>query len=189
MARQFITRNTQVAAVSETRNDNLDRYLTLVVGDEIFGLSILTVREIDEYCELTPIPMMPEFIRGALNLRGQVVPVIDLAQRLGREQTVTKKRTCIVIVELTRSGEAYMEVGLMVDAVSQVINIAPDDIKPAPSFGGALHTDFIHGVGKNDEQFVILLNIDRVLSLDDVALLDQARELGGDDGGNAEVAG
>ncbi len=169
MARQFITRNTRGMVVKEnTRNDNLDRYLTLVVGGETFGLSILKVREINEYCELTPIPMMPEFICGALNLRGQVVPVIDLSLRLGWGRTDVQKRTCVVIAEIASNEYATMEVGLMVDAVSHVFQFSPEAINPAPSFDGAINTDFIEGVGMSGGDFVILLNIDRLLTLSDL---------------------
>ena len=176
MSRQLITRNLQAKEVSHERDNNQDRYLSLVVGEEIFGVSILRVKEIIEHCELTSIPRMPAFICGALNLRGQVVPVIDLSLRLGKERTQIDRRTCIVVVELASGTAEEMEIGLMVDAVSQVTTIEPEDILPAPSLGESISTDFIHGMGRDGENFIILLKIDRVLSMSDVALLGEVQK-------------
>ncbi len=176
MARQLITLNMQSKETVEV-NDNQDRYLSLAAGNEQFGINILKVKEIIEYCELTPIPRMPAFICGALNLRGHVVPVIDLALRLDMAQTEVVQRTCIVIVELTSGVEEEVEVGLLIDAVHQVIDIDQQDIRPAPSFDGAINTDYIHGMGKIGENFIILLNIENMLSLHDLPLLDEFVEL------------
>jgi purine-binding chemotaxis protein CheW len=176
MARQLITRNIKAKEVMEGRDDNLDRYLSLVLGAETYGLSILKMKEINEYSELTPIPTMPDFIRGALNLRGQAVPVIDLAARLNKGEVEINHRTCIVIVELTFAGQPGMDVGLMVDGVSKVVHIRPEEINPAPTFGGNIQADFIQGMGKMDDRFLILLDIDAVLSLDDIGLLGQMNE-------------
>ncbi len=175
MARQLITLNVQNKEAVEI-NDNQDRYLSLAAGHEQFGINILRVKEIFEYCELTPIPRMPAFICGALNLRGQVVPVVDLSLRLGKEATVVAQRSCIVIVELTGGKFEEMEVGLLIDAVHQVIDIDQQDIRPAPSFDGAINTDFIHGMGKVEDNFIILLDIDQVLSMSDVTLLGELSE-------------
>ncbi len=171
MARQLITSKETIEI-----NDNQDRYLSLASGNEVFGINILQVKEINEYCDLTPIPRMPAFIRGALNLRGQVVPVLDLSHRLDKEPTEVSSRSCIVIVELASDRAEEMEVGLLIDAVHQVIDIDQQDILPAPSFDGAVNTDFIHGMGKVDDSFIILLDIERVLSLKDIAMLSETQQ-------------
>ncbi len=175
MARQLITLNIRSKEAIES-NDDQDRYLSLAAGNEEFGINILRVKEIIEYCELTPIPRMPAFICGALNLRGQVVPVVDLALRLDKTPTQVAQRTCIVIVELAAGKSEEMEVGLLIDAVHQVIDIGQEDIRPAPSFDGAINTDFMYGMGKVGDNFIILLDIDRVLSLHDVVLLGELAE-------------
>ena len=120
--------------------------------------------------------MMPEFMRGVINLRGRVVPVIDLAVRFGRSRSQVTARSCIVIVEAQQNGEQH-DLGVVVDAVSAVADIADADIEPAPSFGAKLRSDFITGMGKLNEKFVILLDVSRVLSLDELSTLgDIAQE-------------
>ncbi|MDT3735838.1 MAG: chemotaxis protein CheW [Denitratisoma sp.] len=148
------------------------QYLTFVLGGEMFAIGILCVKEIIEYGDLTVVPMMPECIRGVINLRGAVVPVVDLACRFGRRSTDLTRRTCIVIVEVEGEGERQ-DIGVIVDAVSEVLEIQSSQIEPAPAFGARIRTDFIHGMGKLDGKFVIILNVNKVLSLDDLALLGQ----------------
>ena len=150
--------------------DAPQQYLTFLLGGEMFAVGILNVKEIIEYGNLTEIPMMPPFIRGVINLRGSVVPVIDLSARFGHAQSQVGKRTCIVIVEVTENDLRH-DIGIMVDAVSEVLEIPSSEIEPPPSFGARIRADFIHGMGKVAGKFVILLNIDRVLSTDDIALL------------------
>lgn len=152
------------------------QYLTFVLGGEMFAIGILCVKEIIEYGDLTVVPMMPECIRGVINLRGAVVPVVDLACRFGRRSTDLTRRTCIVIVEVEGEGEGEGErqdIGVIVDAVSEVLEIRGEQIEPTPAFGARIRTDFIHGMGKVDGKFVIILNVNKVLSLDDLALLGQ----------------
>jgi purine-binding chemotaxis protein CheW len=146
------------------------QYLTFSVGGELFGLGILAVKEIIEYQRLTEVPMMPEAIRGVINLRGSVVPVMDLTARFGRPRAELTKRTCIVIAEAELVGERQV-VGVMVDAVSQVLDISAQDIEPAPSFGTKIRSDFIQGIGKVEGEFVVLLNIDRVLTIEEAGAL------------------
>ncbi|MDH5728431.1 MAG: chemotaxis protein CheW [Gammaproteobacteria bacterium] len=153
-------------------DNDLHKFLSFRMGDENFGIGILAIREIIEYGGMTPVPMMPDFIKGAINLRGHVVSVMDLAVRLGRKAQQVGKRTCIVIVEVEVQG-VKMEVGLMVEAVNEVLDIAPHEIDPAPSFGGTVRTDFLHGMGKIGDEFLILLDINNVLTLKDVELLDE----------------
>jgi purine-binding chemotaxis protein CheW len=146
------------------------QYLTFMVGSELLAMGISTVKEIIEYNSLTVVPLMPECIRGVLNLRGAVVPVMDLSARFGRKPTEITKRTCIVIVEIAGDG-TRQDVGVMVDSVNQVLDIPASEIEPPPAFGAKLRTDFIHGLGKVSGNFVILLDIDHVLSIDEIAEL------------------
>jgi len=141
-----------------------EQYLTFTVGKELVGLGILAVKEIIEYQGLTVVPMMPASIRGVINLRGAVVPVMDLSVRLGKAAADVSKRTCIVIVETELDGEAQV-IGALVDAVNQVLEIPASEIEPAPSFGTKIRHDFIRGIGKVNGKFVVLLDAEHVLSL------------------------
>jgi purine-binding chemotaxis protein CheW len=152
------------------------QYLTFMLAGESFGIGIMAVKEIIEFSGITEVPMMPDSIRGVINLRGAVVPVMDLAARFGRQRAAAGKRTCIVIVELEKDGERQLT-GVVVDAVSAVLDIPAADIEPAPSFGTRIRGDFIAGMGKVNGKFVILLNVDQVLALDglpDLAPADAA---------------
>jgi len=149
------------------------QYLTFALGGEMFAVGILNVKEIIEYGNLTEIPMMPAFIRGVINLRGAVVPVIDLAARFGGHASAVGRRTCIVIVEV-QDDDARHDIGIMVDAVSEVLDIPDSEIEPPPSFGARIRADFIFGMGKVQGKFVIILNINRVLSVEEIARLTGA---------------
>ena len=155
--------------------DAPQQYLTFLLGGEMFAVAILNVKEIIEFGTLTEIPMMPPFIRGVINLRGAVVPVIDLSCRFGGKATEVARRTCIVIVELEQDGTRH-DIGVMVDAVSEVLEIAAADIEPAPAFGARIRTDFISGMGKVGGKFVIILDVVRVLSIEEIALLSQVAD-------------
>lgn len=155
--------------------DAPQQYLTFLLGGEMFAVAILNVKEIIEFGTLTEIPMMPPFIRGVINLRGAVVPVIDLSCRFGGKATEVARRTCIVIVELKQDG-THHDIGVMVDAVSEVLEIAAADIEPAPAFGARIRTDFISGMGKVGGKFVIILDVVRVLSIEEIALLSQVAD-------------
>ncbi len=146
------------------------QYLTFLLGGEMYAVETLSVKEIIEYGKVTAVPMMPASIRGVINLRGAVVPVIDLKARFGGSTTQISRRTCIVIIELTGDEETHV-VGIVVDAVSEVLEIPAGDIEPPPSFGARIRTDFISGMGKVAGKFVILLDIGRVLSADELASL------------------
>ena len=169
---QVIQRKGQVvrAAIEEVAPE---QYLTFTLHGEMFAVGILNVKEIIEYGNLTEIPMMPSFIRGVINLRGAVVPVIDLSCRFGNNTTEVSKRTCIVIVEV-QEGDFKHDIGIMVDAVSEVIEISAKEIEPPPSFGAKIRADFILGMGKVAGKFVIILNIMKVLSTEEIALLSGA---------------
>ncbi|HJV80263.1 chemotaxis protein CheW [Noviherbaspirillum sp.] len=149
------------------------QYLTFMLGGEAFAIGILAVKEIIEYGGLTEVPMMPECIRGVINLRGAVVPVMDLSARFGKAVTAVTKRTCIVIVEVD-NGDAQQVVGVVVDAVNAVQDIAASEIEAPPSFGAKIRTDFIEGMGKVNGKFVILLNINQIVSLDELDALAEA---------------
>ncbi|GAB1458925.1 chemotaxis protein CheW [Thauera sp.] len=146
------------------------QYLTFSLGGEVFALGILNVKEIIEFGNVTEIPMMPAFIRGVINLRGAVVPVIDLSARFGGPASTVSRRTCIVIVELGE-GEERQDLGVIVDAVNEVLEIPRSEIEPPPTFGAKIRADFIQGMGKVDGRFVIILNVDRVLSPQEITML------------------
>jgi len=148
------------------------QYLTFLLADEMFAVGIQRVREIIEYGNVTTVPMMPRFVRGVINLRGSVVPVIDLSARFGRGVSDIHRRTCVVIVEIEHEG-AQQELGVVVDAVSEVLDIPQSEIEPAPAFGARIRADFISGMGKVGGRFVILLNVDRVLAVEEMATLSE----------------
>ena len=146
------------------------QYLTFLLGGEMFSIGILNIKEIIEYGSLTTVPMMPDFIRGVINLRGAVVPVIDLSARFGHAQSSITRRSCIVIIEVETNGEKH-DVGVVVDSVSEVLEIPASEIEPAPTFGAKVRADFIAGMGKVNNKFVIILDVDRVLSIDEMAVI------------------
>lgn len=149
---------------------DVEQYLTFQLGGETFAIGILSIKEILEYVQLTHVPLMPSFIRGVMNLRGAVVPVIDLSTRFGRAHTNILHRTCIVIVEITVEDHQQY-IGILVDAVHEVLAISASDIEPPPQFGSKIRADFIAGMAKMANRFVILLHVDKVLSVDEMALL------------------
>ena len=146
------------------------QYLTFTLGEEIFAVGTRNVREIIEYGHLTSVPLMPPSILGVINLRGGVVPIMDLRQRFGQGATQVSRRSCIVILEVQRDGIDQV-IGIVVEAVNAVLEIPPQDIEPPPSFGNHIPTDFLIGMGKVDTRLVVLIDIGRVLSLDDLRLL------------------
>ena len=151
------------------------QYLTFTLGEEVFAMDIRTVREIIQYGPMTTVPLMPGFVRGVINLRGAVVPVIDLQSRFGRPQATIDKKTCIVIFDALRDGER-VELGLLVDAVSEVIDITPEQIEPPPNFGSAVRRDFIQGMGKVGTRFVIILEPDKAFDVTEMAQLCEASQ-------------
>ena len=162
------SKNAVVAASSA----EIAQYLTFLLSGEMYAVGILNVKEIIEYGSLTTIPMMPDFIRGVINLRGAVVPVIDLSARFSGHASTVQKRTCNVIIEVNHDGVRH-DIGIMVDAVSEVLEIPARDIEPAPSFGARIRADFIAGMGKVAGKFVIILDIQNVLSVDEIAHLSE----------------
>jgi purine-binding chemotaxis protein CheW len=155
------------------------QFLIFSLAGEIYAIGILHIKEIIEFGQLTEVPMMPEFIRGVINLRGAVVPVIDLSCRFGKDKTQVAKRTCIVIIEVSQGGETH-DVGVIVDTVNEVIEIPASEIEPAPAFGAMIRTDFIEGMGKVNGKFVIILDVDKVLSVEEMSMLSSAGSAGQD---------
>lgn len=152
------------------------QYLTFMLAQEIYAVSILNIKEIIDFGHLTEVPMMPEFVRGVINLRGRVVPVIDLLARFGKGATPIAKRTCIVIVETDANDQTLksQDLGIIVDAVNEVVNIESQDIEPPPSFGTGIRPDFIAGMIKRNNRFNIVLNVKRVLSVEEMTAISQS---------------
>lgn len=151
------------------------QYLTFSLEKEMYAIGILSIKEILEYGQLTTVPMMPVFIRGVINLRGAVVPVVDLAARFGGKPREISKRTCIVIVEVT-TGETSQVIGVVVDAVSEVLEIPVGEIEPPPAFGAPFQPDFIAGMGKVNNSFVIILDVNKVLSVEELEMASRISE-------------
>ena len=167
----IVQTKTQLPAVANApAEQDQQQYLTFMLGGETYAMGILAIKEIIEYGNLTEVPRMPQFIRGVINLRGAVVPVIDLSSRFGKQATQVTRRTCIVIIEVAGEHE-QQDVGVMVDAVNAVLDIPPQEIEPSPSFGANIRADFITGMGKVNGKFVIILNIQHVLSVNEMATL------------------
>ncbi|SAI73215.1 chemotaxis protein CheW [Bordetella ansorpii] len=160
-------------AAPSVHSAEASQYLTFMLGGETYAIGILSIKEIIEYEALTVVPLMPPSVRGVINLRGAVVPVMDLQVRFGRTASPVTKRTCIVIVEIDDADAGRQVLGVIVDAVNEVIEIAPADIEPPPAFGAGIRPDFLSGVGKVRGRFVILLSVDRALS---VSVLEQFHE-------------
>jgi purine-binding chemotaxis protein CheW len=160
------------------------QYLTFMQGGEVYAAGILHVKEIIGYGQVTPVPMMPDYIRGVINLRGRVVPVVDLAARFGRESVPVGKRTCIVILEVEGDGEVQ-DMGMVVDAVNEVVEIGQAQMEPPPAFGAMIRTDFIQAMGRVEGGFVVILSVGQVLSVQDMNL---GEERVGSPGGTATGA-
>lgn len=156
----------QLAQVGQSEAD-ATQYLTFMLGGETFAVGILAIKEIIEYPVLTSVPMMPNCVRGVINLRGSVVTVMDLSVRFGKPTTEVTKRTCIVIIEV-KNGDERQTIGVVVDAVNAVLDFPSADIAPPPSFGARIRSDFIAGMAKANGKFVILLDIDRVFSIEEI---------------------
>ncbi len=156
------------------------QFLTFCLGDEFFGMSLHQTREILEYSNVTDVPLMPDFMAGVINLRGEVVPVIDLSLRLGRNPIEVHKRTCVVIVELHTYEQEYV-IGLLVDSVSEVVELAPGQIEEAPAFGAKLRAEFILGIAKKGDDFVVLLDAEKTLSPIELASLVEAELQGAEE--------
>jgi purine-binding chemotaxis protein CheW len=147
----------------KTEDTATTQYLAFFLAGDECAIGILRVKEIIEFDSVTRVPATPPWVRGVMNLRGSVVPVIDLAVKFGLPPSTVTRRTCIVVVETDLEGERVV-MGVMADSVSQVLDVAPEDIEPAPAFGTSVRVDYLLGLGRLKDRFVLLLDIDRVLS-------------------------
>jgi len=153
--------------------DREGKYLTFTLADEAYGIGILKIREIIGMMPITSVPLTPPFVKGVINLRGKVIPVVDLRLRFDMEAAEYSERTCIIVVEI--EGQAgTIQIGIVVDAVSEVLNIKAEDIEETPTFGVKLHTEYILGMAKMERSVKILLDIDRVLNSEEVIVLEKA---------------
>lgn len=171
----------QAEATAGSDLTTADQYLTFQLAAEEYGLEILKVREIIGMMNITAVPRTPEFVLGVINLRGNVIPVIDLRRKFGMQAVDQTEETCVIVVDVDG-----METGIVVDRVSDVLDIGADNIQDAPSFGAAVDTDFILGIGKTDERVTILLDIGRVLSDNDTAALSAVSDADSRDTGREE---
>jgi purine-binding chemotaxis protein CheW len=153
--------------------DKEGKYLTFILAEEEYGISILKIKEIIGMMAVTTVPQTPEFVKGVINLRGKVIPVMDLRLRFGMEAIDYTDRTCIVVVEI-EATVGTVQIGLVVDSVSEVLNIKSEDIEDAPAFGAKLSTDYILGMAKIEGGVKILIDIDKVLSANEISLLGKA---------------
>ena len=157
-----------VTGITETT-----QYLTFRLAEEVFALDISKVREVLDFTAITKVPRTPEFMRGVINLRGNVVPVVDMRLKFGMTMTEKTVNTCIIIVEIDLDGDTTV-LGALADSVQEVVDLEPDKIEPAPKIGTRLRTEFITGMGKRDDQFIIILDIDKVFSVDELSLVQDA---------------
>jgi purine-binding chemotaxis protein CheW len=150
------------------------QYLTFKLDDEIFALDISKVREVLDFTTITKVPTTPAFMRGVINLRGSVVPVVDLRLKFGMTETEKTVNTCIIIVEVMVDNETTI-LGALADSVQEVLDLEQDKIEPAPKIGTRLNTEFIKGMGKQNNQFIIILEIDKVFSVDELAIVQMEK--------------
>ncbi len=150
--------------------EDVRTYLTFTLDDELFAVEVVKVREVLDYTVITKIPKTPEYMRGVINLRGSVVPVIDLRLKFGMTKTENKVNTCIIVLEIRMDDETVV-LGALADSVQEVFELEPDQIEPAPKFGTRFKEEFLKGMGKRDEKFIMILDIDKVFSSDEIALV------------------
>jgi purine-binding chemotaxis protein CheW len=163
-----------VAAENQAQKNNHreGKYLTFTLAGEEYGIGILKVKEIIGMIAITTIPQTPSHVKGVINLRGKVIPVIDLRLKFGLPSMEYTERTCIIVIEVSQEV-GYILIGILVDSVSEVLNIKGTDIEDTPNFGARLNTDFILGMAKSGGSIKILLDIDKVMNADEVALLEK----------------
>lgn len=164
----------EVVANSDDRKGRAGKYLTFSMGNEEYGISILKIKEIIGMLPITNVPQTPEFVKGVINLRGKVIPVIDLRLRFGMEAIPYTDRTCIIVTEV--EGEDTILTGIVVDSVSEVLNIRSSEIEDTPTFGKNMNMEYILGVAKMEDCVKILLDINKVLSGEDIKTLEETAE-------------
>ena len=159
----------------KTETGESRQYVTFCLGAELFGVEVARAREILSLVPVTKVPQTPDYLLGVINLRGQVVPVVDLRVKMGLPKAEPTRDSCIIVMEVQVDGEILI-VGGLADSVREVMELRDDSIEPAPRLGTKLKTEFIAGMGKVDEQFLILLEIDRVFSSEELVLVQEAGE-------------
>ena len=162
------------------KEQNVQQYLTFMIAGEEYAISLLQVKEIIEYDTVTPVPKTPEWVRGVINLRGSVVPVIDLAVKFRLPASVAGRLTCIVITEVACGGEATI-MGVMADSVRQVIDLKPEDVEHPPTFGTRVKVDYLLGMARSGKKFCLILNTEKVLSTDELLEVSEAIDQPADD--------
>lgn len=158
--------------MNDTQQFELQQYVTFMLGDELFGVDVAKAREILGFVPVTNVPQTPEFMLGVINLRGSVVPVIDLRLKFGMPSAERTVDTCIIVIEVMLEGETAI-IGALADSVREVLELSPDQIEPAPRLGARLNVEFLQGMGKVNDEFLMILNIDRVFSTDEIDLVQQ----------------
>jgi len=161
-----------VAEITETR-----QYLTFKLGNEVFAIDVAKVREVLDFTTITQIPRTPEFMSGVINLRGSVVPVVDLRLCFEMSRTESTRNTCIIVVEVLLDNESAV-IGALADSVEEVIDLEPEQIQPPPRIGTHIHTEFIKGMGKREQQFLMILDIDRVFSAEELTTVRASESVG-----------
>lgn len=159
-----------VTGITETT-----QYLTFKLAEEVFAVDISKVREVLDFTTVTKVPRTPDFMRGVINLRGSVVPVVDMRLKFGMSQTEKTVNTCIIIVEISLDNETTI-LGALADSVQEVMDLEPDQIEPAPRIGARLRTEFIKGMGKKEDHFIMILDIDKIFSSEELALVQDVRD-------------
>jgi purine-binding chemotaxis protein CheW len=155
------------------------QYLSFMLSDEVFALDITKVREVLDFTTITKVPQTPDFMRGVINLRGSVVPVVDMRLKFGMTETEKTVNTCIIIVEVTLDDESIV-IGALADSVREVFDLEPDQVEPAPKIGTQLNTEFLKGMGKKNEEFILILDIDKVFSTEELAVVQASSNMQSD---------
>ena len=158
--------------MNEKMSTTLKQYLTFTLDKELYAMDIAKVREVLEYTEITRVPRTPEFLRGVINVRGRAVPVVDMRLKFGLSRTEKTVNTCIIITEVEVDGESTV-LGALADSVREVFDLEPDQIEPAPRLGTRIKTEFIDGMGKQGEEFIIILNIDKIFSAEELSVVQE----------------
>ncbi len=158
----------------DAEGDNENKFLSFRLDSEEYGLEILRVREIIGIIDITPLPQTPNYVKGVINLRGKIIPVIELRTKFELGPKEYTEETCVIVVEVSDGGDERFQMGVIVDTVSEVIDVPRKIIEPAPRFGGALNTSFILGMGKLKDKVLILLDIDRIMSTSDIDTLSES---------------
>ena len=172
MTTQAEAANAMLTNASDDENEN--KFLSFFLGNEEYGVEILRVREIIGLIDITPLPQMPDYVKGVINLRGKIIPVIELRAKFGLDPKAYTEETCVIVVEVTEGDDDHFHMGVIVDNVNEVIDIPRSQIDPAPRFGGAMNTSYILGMGKVKNKVLTLLDIDKVMSQSDLVGLSQA---------------